>query len=394
MRPALSFFINKGIMNIFELTRILKEAEQNSNKAKSIIDNIKALENMAEKSDGQTSGEIQEFLDNINGQIEVKYTELGGDEDSNKNLKILIDRMQRFNIKSNPNVWVVIRHLLASLSNDDLQQILSIADKNKNITNELMSGGIGGLVGGLKRKASAKRIRNFFERLAKLRPGTCGPYELLLCTIFDGYKFEGTKGTKDMAISLNDKANPKGDIIVNGVVYEVKKVGDGVIDAGISNIKNGMVGKRGDELKQMRKALKVANGIFERDSREGYKLANEYAKNLSKQKKSKIENQFHDAEVDVTDDGIRSDVVDDYFSLLSDDEKKIATIYGFSKLGYNNIIVVGTDVDMKTKVLSEKDIANIINGDISILTGLGLDIVFKNNSSPTATFGSVAFKFI
>lgn len=54
-----------------------------------------------------------------------------------------------------------------------------------------MSGGIGGLVGGLKRNNSLKRIRTFFEGLGEVKPGSCGPYELLLCTIFDGEKYEG-----------------------------------------------------------------------------------------------------------------------------------------------------------------------------------------------------------
>lgn len=158
-----------------------------------------------------------------------------------------------------------------------------------------------------------------------------------------------------------------------------------------------MVGKTGNELKNLRKRLEIARKIFENDSKEGYKIANEYAKRLSSVQKTRIEQEFHDAEMGDSNNmnnGIRSDVVEDYFSLLSDDDKKIAAIVGFSSLGYNNIIIVGSDVNMKTVVITAEDIKKITNGDIGVLRGLGVDVIFKNNSSPTASFGSVAFKFI
>lgn len=380
-------------MNIFELTRILNEGKKHSDNTKSIINGLQALEKMANKSDTKTSDDIFNFLSNINGQLKVKFHELSNDEDANSSFKKIIERLQRYNVKSNPSTWTVIRNLLANLTEEDVEIILSIKEKYKDITNSVMSGGIGGLVGGFKRNNSLKRIQTFFKRLGELKPGSCGPYELLLCTIFDGERYDG----QDYQVINEKRVHVKGDIKINGVVYEIKKNGEGVIDSGVSDIKNQMVGKTGNELKNLRKKLEIARKIFENDSKEGYKIANEYAKRLSSVQKNRIETEFHDAEMGDSNDmynGIRSDVVEDYFSLLSDDDKKIAAIAGFSSLGYNNIIIVGSDVNMKTVVITAEDIKKITNGDLGVLRGLGVDVIFKNNSSPTASFGSVAFKFI
>lgn len=146
---------------------------------------------MANKSDTKTSNDIFDFLSNINGQLKVKFHELSNDEDTNSSFKKIIERLQRYNVKSNPSTWTVIRNLLANLTDEDVEIILSIKEKYKDITNSVMSGGIGGLVGGFKRNNSLKRIQTFFKRLGELKPGNCGPYELLLCTIFDGERYDG-----------------------------------------------------------------------------------------------------------------------------------------------------------------------------------------------------------
>ena len=50
-----------------------------------------------------------------------------------------------------------------------------------------------------------------------------------------------------------------------------------------------------------------------------------------------------------------SNDIESYFSLLDDEDKKRAVIYGFYKLGYKNLIICKPDVMFSVRVLYDAD---------------------------------------
>jgi hypothetical protein len=84
--------------------------------------------------------------------------------------------------------------------------------------------------------------------------------------------------------------------------------------------------------------------------------------------------------------------VSNLFGLLNDEDKKRAVLFGFSELGYKNIIVC--DADGSGVVVTQNEIDNFIKGSAPI-SSLGINLMIPNglldvNSEvKTAEFGKI-----
>ena len=120
-------------------------------------------------------------------------------------------------------------------------------------------------------------MKSFMQNMANFRPSGCGPYEVLLCLLFKGEKCNGAE-------TIGNKTY-RGDIKINGVIYEVKREDSGVIDAGLGKIKEEMRKMSGDDLEEMRQKYETAKKMFRENIKNGYKLVEEFAKKLSNEQK-------------------------------------------------------------------------------------------------------------
>ena len=223
--------------------------------------------------------------------------------------------------------------------------------------------------------------------MAKFRPGSCGPFEVLLCLLFNGGK-----------IDVASKDN-RGDISIGGVAWEVKGDGGGCIDTGIDNIEDKMKSASGSELRELMNDLNKAKKLFNVLDSKGSQLMEQFAKKLTMTKRKELETNMTNSLAG--NNTMTSNDVENYFSLLDDEDKKKAVLYGFYKLGYQNIIVCGWDANFTYKVVKGSDIIKCVLNPTSTVRELGIDISISANQKSysdgsttvkTANFGSYIIK--
>ena len=73
-------------------------------------------------------------------------------------------------------------------------------------------------------KRANANINTFLTRMKDFTPGSAGPYEVLLCLLFNGSKVE--KGS----------SKARGDIMIGGETFEVKGHNGGCIDTGLDDL--------------------------------------------------------------------------------------------------------------------------------------------------------------
>lgn len=223
--------------------------------------------------------------------------------------------------------------------------------------------------------------------MAKFRPGSCGPFEVLLCLLFNGGKID---------VASKDE---RGDISIGGISWEVKGDGGGCIDTGIDNIEDKMKSASGSELKNLMGDLNKAKKLFNVLDSKGSQLMEKFAKKLTMSKRKELETNISNSLGG--NNTMTSNDVENYFSLLDDEDKKKAVLYGFYKLGYQNIIVCGWDANFSYKVVKGADIIKCVLNPTSTVRELGIDISISANQKSysdgsttvkTANFGSYIIK--
>ena len=223
--------------------------------------------------------------------------------------------------------------------------------------------------------------------MAKFRPGSCGPFEVLLCLLFNGGKID--VASKEV----------RGDISIGGIAWEVKGDGGGCIDTGIDNIEDKMKSASGSELKNLMGDLNKAKKLFNVLDSKGSQLMEKFAKKLTMTKRKELETNMSNSLGG--NNTMTSNDVENYFSLLEDEDKKKAVLYGFYKLGYQNIIVCGWDANFSYKVVKGADIIKCVLNPTSTVRELGIDISITANQKSysdgsttvkTANFGSYIIK--
>ena len=217
-----------------------------------------------------------------------------------------------------------------------------------------------------------RQIRNDVSRVMKsiaaLNPGTTGPYEVLLCLIYNGFKNP-------------NRSTMKGDILIKGKCYEVKADGEGAIDAGYKDIEEKMKKAQGTELMNLRQQFEQSKKNYEEEIAKCTRLAENFAKALARK-------------YNLDDKDVKN-----YFEILTDEDQKRAIVYGFVSIGYKNIIICKrinktniNEYDVYAKVLTEDELNGYINGDIGSIKDLGIDIVRGPAGTKTCKFGDYRFK--
>lgn len=212
-------------------------------------------------------------------------------------------------------------------------------------------------------------ISTIFNSLSSVKPGTAGPFELLLCVIFGGTKIEG-------------KSSYKGDILIDGTAYEVKADGTGALDAGYRRIENEMQKAQGEELNELRTRFEQEKKDYEKEIAKCTKLAQKFAKVLAKQYK-------------LSDKDVK-----DYFAILTEEDKKRAILYGFYECGYRNFIICNPrkskyDFDVYIKIVTEDMLKKVIDGQGVTLSSIGIDITTPAGKyTESCRFGDYLIKTI
>lgn len=212
-------------------------------------------------------------------------------------------------------------------------------------------------------------ISTIFKALSSIKPGTVGPYELLLCMVFGGKK-------------INGKSDKKGDILIGNVAYEVKANGTGALDAGYREIEAKMEGAQGEELNELRSKLEQEKKRYEIELAKCTKLAQKFAKVLAKEYNLKKED------------------VKDYFAILTEEDKKRAILYGFYECGYRNFIICNpkeskTDFDVQIKIVTDSMLKSVIHNKGVPLKSIGIDIIDASGSyTNTCKFGDYLIKLV
>lgn len=371
-------------MNIIELTRILNE--KYSDVTKNLTPNADKLEKIAKKQG--KSEEANDFLNKINSII-LKEIEK---QDSNSNYSLLLKRLEGFMGGSNVNNDSILNDILSMVTPQMVEKILTFTPQTlfqKNSLAELFD-----LKDGRTLKGAADDVKNananvktFLKRMAKFRPGSCGPFEVLLCLLFNGGKID---------VASKDE---RGDISIGGISWEVKGDGGGCIDTGIDNIEDKMKSASGSELRKLMDDLNKAKKLFNVLDSKGSQLMEKFAKKLTMTKRKELETNMSNSLGG--NNTMTSNDVENYFSLLDDEDKKKAVLYGFYKLGYQNIIVCGWDANFSYKVVKGADIIKCVLNPTSTVRQLGIDISISANQKSysdgsttvkTANFGSYIIK--
>ena len=371
-------------MNIIELTRILNE--KYSDVTKNLTPNADKLEKIAKKQG--KSEEANEFLNKINSII-LKEIEK---QDSNSNYSLLLKRLEGFMGGSNVNNDSILNDILSMVTPQMVERILTFTPQTlfqKNSLAELFDLKDGRTLKGAADdvKNANANVKNFLKRMAKFRPGSCGPFEVLLCLLFNGGKID---------VASKDE---RGDISIGGISWEVKGDGGGCIDTGIDNIEDKMKSASGSELKNLMGDLNKAKKLFNVLDSKGSQLMEKFAKKLTMSKRKELETNISNSLGG--NNTMTSNDVENYFSLLDDEDKKKAVLYGFYKLGYQNIIVCGWDANFSYKVVKGADIIKCVLNPTSTVRELGIDISISANQKSysdgsttvkTANFGSYIIK--
>ena len=371
-------------MNIIELTRILNE--KYSDVTKNLTPNADKLEKIAKKQG--KSEEANDFLNKINSII-LKEIEK---QDSNSNYSLLLKRLEGFIGGSNVNNDSILNDILSMVTPQMVEKILTFTPQTlfqKNSLAELFDLKDGRTLKGAADdvKNANANVKNFLKRMAKFRPGSCGPFEVLLCLLFNGGKID---------VASKDQ---RGDISIGGISWEVKGDGGGCIDTGIDNIEDKMKSASGSELKNLMGDLNKAKKLFNVLDSKGSQLMEKFAKKLTMSKRKELETNISNSLGG--NNTMTSNDVENYFSLLDDEDKKKAVLYGFYKLGYQNIIVCGWDANFSYKVVKGADIIKCVLNPTSTVRELGIDISISANQKSyadgsttvkTANFGSYIIK--
>lgn len=343
-------------MNIFELTRILNEAKERTGYkvADNLISAVSELNNLIDSDvvDDETKSVVRKFFSKTTRIVDDKKDEIT-QSDNKRNYILNSDCIKSFGLTNAELVG--LKDVLSELSGRPLGKFLQ---KNKKITS-----------------CNLKEFLNidddsFFEiaSISKIKPQTSGPFELLLCLLFNGQK-------------LPNNSDKKGDIVLGSTVYEVKGDGSGCIDSGLTWFKEKMASAKPSELQKLKQQFKIKQIEYNQSVKEANNHAEVFAKNLIDKKQMNI--------VDV----------ENYFSLLDDEDKKRAIMYGFYNIGYKNIIIckyINGGADIFVKVVSDKEIQNYIQSNTQTIGTLGIDIVLPKSSkkSMTCNFGSYKIKII
>lgn len=381
-------------MNINMLTKILQELNEADDKITNAVikgvqnfnnqvdDHIANLKNApkkrgrvaADQNPANIEKQKNEFLTKVANATRMETERLTGSTSETKGYrKEFMERITRFlageKSGSYANDIVIVRDIVSAASDEDIKGILNIPNGKGNLKP-------------IQRKINGTSRINIFsginpqlaKRLADFAPGTCGRFEMLLGILYNGTKVSGREGYKS-----------KGDVQLCGDVYEVKKSGTGGVDTGwkqFQHLLNTTVDKN--------KKMELQRQIKELKQQEAAQL-NVLMKSINKFVKNTFNNIINTQnEGSYTNDV--QDFAENYFALLSDDDKKRAILYGFSNIGYKNIIVC--EDNGETQIVTEESIMKFVHGNGSI-TELGIDIGIPNtlnnkNSKPkTADFQKI-----
>ena len=380
-------------MNIFELTRILNE--KYTDVVKELTPNAKVLDARAKKAGKGLEGE--EFLTRINNLLLKKADEF----DDNSLYAQIRQRLSSFLGGSNENDNNTLNDILSLLSPQMMEQILNQSSSQIIDTEE----------GGKRlqlaseifkyQKGSTKEIRSasdedkrananinmFLTRMKDFKPGSAGPYEVLLCLLFNGSKVE--KGS----------SKARGDIMIGGKIFEVKGHNGGCIDTGLDDLQLKMKTSKGQEMKKFMSDLNKAKQLFNVLDSKGTQLMEQFAKKLSAEKRKSLETNIGNA---IGGNNVMTaNDIESYFSLLDDEDKKRAVIYGFYQLGYKNLIICKPDAMFSVRVLYDADMKRVFSGEKS-LRDYGIDIKLSSQvvadedgvRAKTANFGSFIMQVI
>lgn len=364
------FYFNY-IMKILEIIKLLKESSERER----ILKNVKILDKTYPK---ENEMDKERFFRRIANVIEDKIGEL---DESNVSKSVRNQILNSEIVKSFSLKPRDIEGLRTILAECELDAYSRFASKSHPVLRE---GWLKGIYQELenylppevkrgrkpktemtKERQTSLDISTIFETLSSIKPGTTGPFELLLCMIFGGTKITGN--TKD-----------KGDILIGNTAYEVKADGTGALDAGYHQLEEEMQNVQGEELNALRNKLEQEKKRYEAELAKCTKLAQKFAKVLARQYK-----------LDTKD-------VKDYFSILTDDDKKRAILYGFYECKYRNFIVCQpkkskTDYDVKIKIITESMIKSVIDGNN--IKSIGIDIVDASGKyTNTCRFGDYLIK--
>jgi hypothetical protein len=357
-------------MNIFELTKILNE--MNAQEVRGAITDYDNAVNTIAKSTRRRgeAGELAQKRDVLFTKIANivnQEREMISNNTSEGIVAKFLERAKTFiagdTALSHENDLAVIRDIMATIDKDSMYKILGY-DTNLGTgkRKEVLTPKERHLPTGKFNLTTEVPDRNAIARLFNFAPGTAGPGEVLLGMMFNGSKVTG-----------REKYGMKGDVHIDGTVFEVKRNGTGCIDKG---------------LEKFQKMLKSANGSDKEKIQNLIKQLSIQQNNETNTLAQKVK-EYVEAK-NSNNPNIGS--VSNLFGLLNDEDKKRAVLFGFSELGYKNIIVC--DVDGRGVVVTQNEIDNFIKGS-SPISSLGINLMIPNglldaNSEvKTAEFGKI-----
>ena len=365
------FYFNY-IMKILEIIKLLKEASEKER----IFKNINTLDTAYPK---ENEIDKERFFRRIANVIEDKIGDLDESNTSSsiRNQILNSEIVKSFSLK--PRDIEGLRTILAECELDAYSRFVSKShpilregwlkgiyqEINDYISPEIKRGRKPKVEMTKERQVSLD-ISTIFETLSSIKPGTTGPFELLLCMIFGGTKITGS--TKD-----------KGDILIGNTAYEVKADGTGALDAGYNRLETELKDVQGEELNELRSKIEQEKKRYEIELNKCTKLAQKFAKVLARQY------------------NLNTKDVKDYFSILTEEDKKRAILYGFYNCGYHNFIICQpkkskTDFDVKIKIITKTMINNVIDGN-DTLGSIGIDIINASGTyTNTCQFGDYLIK--
>jgi hypothetical protein len=366
--------VNNTTMNIFELTRILNEMKAdelvNGSAARKAITNYTTLIGREMEKKGANKKQIinkaQSFLSNIQKSVEHEIRKSGTGKNENKIVSMFTNKVNQFLTKSKTAKNYTTDQILADshiskLSEEEMIQIMGIEqDVNgtwREVERPLVSCNV-----------PADILKGFdkqkYSLLCSFEPGQCGPYEFIIGMIFNGSKVTGHEGHGE-----------KGDVYINGKVYELKTNGSGGIDKGWEKFER-MFNSSTDaaEKAKLRNIITALKNSFKKEQQEMYTKVMEYVEAVIKSSPDLQTNKVNAA---------------NYFALLDEEGKKKAILFGFKELGYKNLIVANSDG--RIRVVEEEDINNVLNSN-SPISSLGIDISIPANlTDPNKPIKTAAF---
>lgn len=377
-------------MKIAEVLNLINEARRpNDYEEKRLINNA---ERLATAFDNHSDDDIQQqkpfFFRKMANFIEDKLHVLAGAEGAAASKRFDILKSQNLlSFSPNESDLAGLQNLLADVDSQAYSRLLKnkqVPDIHDGYIKAIMLNDVNYQPTVLKRGPKPKnqqtkptkdrQIRNDVSRVLKtiaaIRPGTTGPYEILLSLVYNGFKNPAGSGMK-------------GDIVINNTCYEVKADGEGAIDAGYKDIEEKMKKAQGTELMNLRQQFEQSKKNYEEEIAKCTRLAENFAKALARK-------------YNLDDKDVKN-----YFEILTDEDQKRAIVYGFVSVGYKNIVICKrvnktniNEYDVYVKVLAEDELNSYINGDIGSIKDLGIDVVRGPAGTKTCKFGDYRFKIV